>query len=393
MFGIANREVTEQDADTRGAMCHGVVLLESREDILASIQLLSSLAFRAEIEVLEESSSYHCYVLLVWLGPGAIDPSSPGMPGAVEPERLDRLQSFQRLDPQPRPGHAQPLPLRTGNLSWLRPPSQGVAMSWDADPQSSLPVRNVADPKHDYRGLHEQDVNGSQLHGQRAGGYAHVYIAIGRRSNALVAIKRQPLPPESPGKAQTATRELLWFCLLRPVPHPNILPMLDAFTNKTKSGVTHLYMVFPWMDQDLSRLARSRRYVFLPEEAETIFTGIASGLEHLHSLEIVHGDLSRKNVLVQGALPHMVCKLADMGHSFSAGSMMGSPPKPGEKACTISARSPEEMLGAVLSASSDLWALGTHAFLLSSGTGDLFWQRDEYERMKAKVEGRCKKDR
>ena len=43
MFGIANREVTEQDADTRGAMCHGVVLLESREDILASIQLLSSL--------------------------------------------------------------------------------------------------------------------------------------------------------------------------------------------------------------------------------------------------------------------------------------------------------------------------------------------------------------
>ncbi|KAJ3551343.1 hypothetical protein NP233_g13098 [Leucocoprinus birnbaumii] len=99
-------------------------------------------------------------------------------------------------------------------------------------------------------------------------------------------------------------RELLLWIYMR---HPQILPLYSIFTLNTPRFAIGL--VSPWIDNgNLAEYLSS-----FPEASPIPFiSGIASGLEHLHDLGIVHSDLKAANVLVSGSLRPL---LTDFGLS------------------------------------------------------------------------------
>ena len=83
------------------------------------------------------------------------------------------------------------------------------------------------------------------------------------------------------------------------------------------------------------------------------------GMGHLHSLDIVHSDLSLNNFQVTNG----VVKVADFGTAHAVCSVL-----PGRPVCTGYVRSPELVLGEVKIASpADVWALGVCMLVLLAG--------------------------
>ncbi|KXN87312.1 Tyrosine-protein kinase Tec [Leucoagaricus sp. SymC.cos] len=82
--------------------------------------------------------------------------------------------------------------------------------------------------------------------------------------------------------------------------HPNILPLYGVHVTEgagEKSGARKIWIVSPWM-QNGDLLGYSQKH---PERAFYLMSDVISGLNYLHKLEIVHGDLRATNVLVSGA--------------------------------------------------------------------------------------------
>ncbi|KAJ7732395.1 kinase-like domain-containing protein [Mycena olivaceomarginata] len=122
-----------------------------------------------------------------------------------------------------------------------------------------------------------------------AGGFGDVYRAFydGKR----VALKRmRTFTPDStnPTRLKFCREALLWQALH----HPFILPFLGIDRHTFPAS---LCMVLPWMKYGtiLKYLADRGR-----EDVARLAFEIATGLDYLHSMNIVHGDLRGNNILI-----------------------------------------------------------------------------------------------
>ena len=194
-------------------------------------------------------------------------------------------------------------------------------------------------------------------------------MAVDRKTGYRVAVKRQR------EDCPAAAREYLVYRKLRATPHANLLGLLDAFRAPApdvpgRVGVNHFYTVHNFLDTNLLALAQFRRGYFERAEAAELFKFTAAGVAHMHRADLVHGDLSFENVLVNGVYPHWEVRVADFGGAFDAGRLL-APVWP-DVPTTIGFVAPEVAVGSALTAAADAWALGCHAALVTTETIDLW---------------------
>eukprot|EP00283_Hemiselmis_rufescens_P023396 CAMPEP_0173458706 /NCGR_PEP_ID=MMETSP1357-20121228/60075_1 /TAXON_ID=77926 /ORGANISM="Hemiselmis rufescens, Strain PCC563" /LENGTH=434 /DNA_ID=CAMNT_0014426099 /DNA_START=91 /DNA_END=1391 /DNA_ORIENTATION=+ len=141
--------------------------------------------------------------------------------------------------------------------------------------------------------------------------------------------------------------------------HPNIVKFLGTAAHfpqnakSTNDGV-FLGMIFEFCDKGTihARLFEQKGHKLLPEAKLRIAKEIATGLGYIHSLNIVHRDLSDRNVLIcsdgRVKIADFGCARKILGDSYQPSTISGSP----------AFMAPEQLAGQKLSLKLDVWALG-----------------------------------
>ncbi|KAF9147103.1 serine/threonine protein kinase, CMGC, CDC2/CDK sub [Linnemannia schmuckeri] len=175
----------------------------------------------------------------------------------------------------------------------------------------------------------------------------------GSTPQPVLAMKRILMHNENEGVPITALREIK---ILKRLRHQNIVPLLDiAVSPGSRSGRSRasIYMVFPYMDHDLSGLLNNPRVRLTQPQIKLYMKQLLEGTIYMHANKIIHRDMKAANLLISndGTL-----KIADFG--------LARPFKPeGEdytsKVVTRWYRPPELFLGEKkYGPAVDMWGIG-----------------------------------
>ncbi|MFM8379424.1 MAG: serine/threonine-protein kinase [Planctomycetia bacterium] len=209
-----------------------------------------------------------------------------------------------------------------------------------------------------------------------AGSFARVYRATHVDNGATIAVKvlrsRYSADPE---KCKAFRREGEMGRLLR---HPNIVAIEDVGEENNTSYITMEFVE----GQTLRELVRIRGAVDLPRAIDLLAQMLA-GLEYAHRRGLTHRDLKASNVLVSSTGQ---AKLADFG-------LAGVDAETGDRSLGARMEQPRTVDYATLenlsgmrddSLRSDIFFLGTIAYLALSGRPALKESRDRAERSNPK---------
>ena len=136
------------------------------------------------------------------------------------------------------------------------------------------------------------------------GTYGEVFMARSRDDSSLVALKKVKLEGEREGFPITAIREIK---ILKSLNHDNVINMKEIVTSKNKSSI---YMVFEYMDHDLTGLAGREGIKFSIPQIKCYMQQLLTGLNYCHLNNILHRDIKGANLLIDN---NGVLKLADFG--------------------------------------------------------------------------------
>ena len=131
------------------------------------------------------------------------------------------------------------------------------------------------------------------------GTFGNVYKAFYKKDTKeqrLVALKMIKIF-EDDGFPITALREIL---IMKRLNHKNILKLEEILYTQPKEKNKkrgNVYLVFPYMDQDLSGV-RMNGIVFNLSQIKYIFYQIMSGIAYLHKCKIIHRDIKSSNILM-----------------------------------------------------------------------------------------------
>ncbi|KAJ6456478.1 kinase-like domain-containing protein [Mycena sanguinolenta] len=151
---------------------------------------------------------------------------------------------------------------------------------------------------------------------------------------------------------------LIW----RQLSHPNLLPFFGAYYLEFGTKC-QLCLVSPWMENgNISRYLKGN-----PKEVNrlSLVLDIALGLENLHSLKLVHGDLKAINVLVTRSGRAV---LADFGLSSVTDSKLFLSTSSVNAAGTMRWQAPELFSGSSNSFASDVYAFACVCYEIFTGT-------------------------
>ncbi|VFQ84077.1 unnamed protein product [Cuscuta campestris] len=188
------------------------------------------------------------------------------------------------------------------------------------------------------------------------GTYSSVYKARDLTHNKLVALKRVRFDNADLESVKFMAREIL---ILRRLDHPNIIKLDGLITSRTSCS---LYLVFEYMEHDLTGLASLPNVKFSESQVKCYMKQLLSGLSYCHNHGIIHRDIKGSNLLVndQGIL-----KIADFGLAtfFDHEKILTS------RVVTLWYRPPELLLGAThYGVGVDLWSTGCILGELYAGT-------------------------
>ncbi|CAN1351251.1 Probable serine/threonine-protein kinase At1g09600 [Linum perenne] len=189
------------------------------------------------------------------------------------------------------------------------------------------------------------------------GTYSSVYKARDVTHNKIVALKKVRFDSSDPDSVKFMAREIL---ILRKLDHPNVIKLEGLITSQTSST---LYLVFEYMEHDLTGLASIPGLKFTEPQIKCYMKQLLSGLDHCHSRGVLHRDIKGSNLLIDDS---GVLKIADFGlASFfdpKSGAALTS------RVVTLWYRAPELLLGACnYGVSVDLWSTGCILGELYSG--------------------------
>jgi mitogen-activated protein kinase 1/3 len=166
------------------------------------------------------------------------------------------------------------------------------------------------------------------------GSYGEVVKARDQTYNRTVAIKQMKHVFEDSTDAKRAYRELH---ILRHLKHPSVVALIDVTCSAIDNTylllhrqliearaapppprhLGNLYLVFEYMDSDLSKIMKSNQYLS-DEHIQYLLYQILDGLSYIHQTNVIHRDLKPANVLVSCA--DCTVKIADFGLSRVVGS-------------------------------------------------------------------------
>lgn len=189
----------------------------------------------------------------------------------------------------------------------------------------------------------------------RHGKLATVFAAVDLRTGHEVAVKL--LAAESLNDPTIRARFQREVQIIASLNHPAIVPVLEFGEHENQP-----YVVMPWMaGGSLDQRLASGPLAF--EEALLILEQVASALDAVHELDILHGDIKPSNVLFDAeGKPYLsdfgMVKLAEASLSASLGVLLGPP----------AYLSPEQASGTEeLDGRSDVYMLGILFFEMLAG--------------------------
>ncbi|KAL4787759.1 kinase-like domain-containing protein [Aspergillus varians] len=156
------------------------------------------------------------------------------------------------------------------------------------------------------------------------GTFGEVYKARAKRDGSIVALKKILMHNERDGFPITALREIK---LLKMLSHTNIMRLREMAVERSKGEgrkKPSMYMVFPYMEHDLSGLLENPAVHFTEAQIKCYMIQLLEGLRYLHENCILHRDMKAANLLIsnQGIL-----QIADFG---LARPFDEAPPQPGK---------------------------------------------------------------
>lgn len=128
--------------------------------------------------------------------------------------------------------------------------------------------------------------------------------------------------------------------------------LLHNFISKHHLG--HVYMVFEYMDHDLTGVLSQTQFSFTPAHLKSLCRQMLAGLAYLHHKGVIHRDIKGSNILInnRGEL-----KLADFGLARFYQKRRRSDYT--NRVITLWYRPPELLLGTtVYGAEVDMWSAG-----------------------------------
>jgi len=176
-----------------------------------------------------------------------------------------------------------------------------------------------------------------------------------KETGEIVALKKIRMDNEKEGFPITAIREIK---ILKELHNENIVQLKEIVTSKaTKEnrGKQSIYMVFEYMDHDLTGLMMSEGSLWKPTQAQIkcYMKQLLVGLHHCHNNGVLHRDIKGSNLLIsnKGQL-----KLADFGLARPYTENQGNYTN---RVITLWYRPPELLLGAVqYGPPIDMWSAG-----------------------------------
>ncbi|PSS26579.1 Cyclin-dependent kinase [Actinidia chinensis var. chinensis] len=193
------------------------------------------------------------------------------------------------------------------------------------------------------------------------GTYGQVYMAREIKTGEIVALKKIRMDNEKEGFPITAIREIK---ILKKLDHENIIKLKEIVTSqgpevdeqgKPDSKYNgNIYMVFEYMDHDLTGLADRPGLRFTIPQIKCYMKQLLTGLHYCHVNQVLHRDIKGSNLLIdnEGTL-----KLADFGlaRSFSGDHNANLT----NRVITLWYRPPELLLGATkYGPAVDMWSVG-----------------------------------
>ncbi|KAG2312369.1 hypothetical protein Bca52824_023926 [Brassica carinata] len=180
------------------------------------------------------------------------------------------------------------------------------------------------------------------------GTYSTVYRARDLETGKMVAMKKVRFVNMDPESVRFMAREIN---ILRKLDHPNVMKLECLVTSKLSGS---LYLVFEYMEHDLSGLALRPGVKFTESQIKCYMKQLLSGLEHCHSRGILHRDIKGSNLLVNN---DGVLKIGDFGLATFYHPDQDQPLT--SRVVTLWYRAPELLLGATqYGAGIDLWSVG-----------------------------------
>ena len=189
------------------------------------------------------------------------------------------------------------------------------------------------------------------------GGYGKVFQGYDELKQEMVFIKRQS------SESTAATREAACFTMLEAFPHPNLLGMRGMWTHSFRLR-NYFYIameachstLWKYIGVDNPNMRDNFKLTCVPQQ---LMLGIVKGVGHLHSLGVVHGDVSLQNILLTATGE---VRLADFG-AVTAHTFLTY-----EKLCVAYIRPPESTFGSDGKGTAvDAWAVALVALALWTG--------------------------
>ncbi|XP_042008551.1 probable serine/threonine-protein kinase At1g54610 [Salvia splendens] len=178
------------------------------------------------------------------------------------------------------------------------------------------------------------------------GTYSSVYKGRDLLTNKYVALKKVRFDNMDPESVKFMAREIL---ILRRLDHPNIIKLEGLVTSKTSSS---LYLVFEYMEHDLTGLASLPGVKFSEPQVKCYMKQLLSGLDYCHRKGVLHRDIKGSNLLINN---YGILKIAD----FGLASYFDNKIPLTSRVVTLWYRPPELLLGATqYGVAVDLWSTG-----------------------------------
>ncbi|CAL1384803.1 unnamed protein product [Linum trigynum] len=190
------------------------------------------------------------------------------------------------------------------------------------------------------------------------GTYSSVYKARDLESTKIVALKKVRFANMDPESVRFMAREII---ILRRLDHPNVMKLEGIITSRTSGS---LYLVFEYMDHDLTGLLSSSGSQFTESQIKCYMKQLLTGLAHCHSRGIMHRDIKGANLLIDSK---GILKIADFGLATfctpsakpTSNSDNNKPQPLTSRVVTLWYRPPELLLGSTdYGVEVDLWSSG-----------------------------------